>query len=107
MKNELVLISLGVAMFGILAIAGNLTKIPTEAGVAKIKEVVNDNVDIVNGETTGTTTQNNVSVTGTLTVTSIPLITGGWSGTITNICASSTNIIRYYQGIVTNVTLSP
>ena len=48
MKNELVLISLGVALFGVLCIAGNLTQIPTEAGIAKIKEVVNDNVDIIN-----------------------------------------------------------
>jgi len=57
--------SLSIGMFGVLAIAGNLTDIPTEAGISKIKEVVNANNALFNS---GTVTQNNVTVSSNLTV---------------------------------------
>lgn len=86
MKEKLTtgtLVCLLIAMFGVLAIAGNLTDIPVEAGIAKIKEVVNANNALFNS---GTVTQANLTATGTVTAVTVTA-----SGTVSGEQLTSTD----------------
>lgn len=53
-----------VSCISVLAIAGNLTNIPVDAGIKQIKDTVNANNDIINS---GTLTGTAITVTGALT----------------------------------------